>query len=221
MQVVVCSKNKILLILVLFINTTISFSSSAKADVKVEKIDKVLNWDDTDFYRDADINIQLAKKIKQERKRRVELKNKGYSNKDINRILKEEKEKNILTTQNNGINQKQQHNGTDDNVEDVFGNEDDDEEEEEYVLVRKKKKNGKVINKKNKAYIIDEDNYDRFAALVIADLSAGPLHETAADGEGMLLVGAVNPLIASAEERQRQKLRKISAHDLPVEGGEA
>ena len=34
-------------------------------------------------------------------------------------------------------------------------------------------------------------------------------------------VGAVNPLIASAEERQRQKLRKISAHDLPVEGGEA
>ena len=69
--------------------------------------------------------------------------------------------------------------------------------------------------------VIDEDNYDRFAALVIADLSAGPLHETAADGEGMLLVGAVNPLIASAEERQRQKLRKISAHDLPVEGGEA
>ena len=160
MQVVVCSKNKILLILVLFINTTISFSSSAKADVKVEKIDKVLNWDDTDFYRDADINIQLAKKIKQERKRRVELKNKGYSNKDINRILKEEKEKNNLTTQNNGINQKQQHNGTDDNVEGVFGNEDDDEEEEEYVLVRKKKKNGKVINKKNKAYLIDKDNYN-------------------------------------------------------------
>ena len=159
MQVVVCSKNKILLILVLFINTTISFSSSAKADVKVEKIDKVLNWDDTDFYRDADINIQLAKKIKQERKRRVELKNKGYSNKDINRILKEEKEKNNLTTQNNGINQKQQHNSTDDNIENAFGDEDDDEEEE-YVLVRKKKKNGKVINKKNKAYIIDEDNYN-------------------------------------------------------------
>ena len=27
--------------------------------------------------------------------------------------------------------------------------------------------------------VIDDDNYDRFAALVISDLSAGPLHEAA------------------------------------------
>ena len=47
--------------------------------------------------------------------------------------------------------------------------------------------------------VIDEDNYDRFAALVIADLSAGPLHETAAGGEQMLLVGEADPLAMSPE----------------------
>ena len=64
--------------------------------------------------------------------------------------------------------------------------------------------------------VIDDDNYDRFAALVIADLSAGPLHESAANGEGMLLVGALNPLGMSAEERQRQTVRTVSAADLPA-----
>ena len=66
--------------------------------------------------------------------------------------------------------------------------------------------------------VIDEDNYERFAALVIADLSAGPLHETAANGEGMLLVGALNPLIMSREERAKQKVRTISPADLTAEG---
>jgi hypothetical protein len=67
--------------------------------------------------------------------------------------------------------------------------------------------------------VIDEDNYDRFAALVIADLSAGPLHETAAGGDGMLLVGEPNPLRMSSEERQHQKIRAVSGGDLP-DGGE-
>ena len=66
--------------------------------------------------------------------------------------------------------------------------------------------------------VIDEDNYDRFAALVIADLSAGPLHDSAADGEGMLLVGEPNPLAMSSEERRLQKVRTVSADDLPVRG---
>ncbi|MBR0041281.1 MAG: hypothetical protein IJP64_07860 [Oscillospiraceae bacterium] len=69
--------------------------------------------------------------------------------------------------------------------------------------------------------VIDEDNYERFAALVIADLNAGPLHESASDGEGMLLVGELNPLTMSAEERRNQKLRTVSAGELPSEGGEA
>lgn len=67
--------------------------------------------------------------------------------------------------------------------------------------------------------VIDEDNYDRFAALVIADLAAGPLHSRAADGAGMLLVGERDPLILSPEERRRQKLRRIGGDDLPM-GGE-
>ena len=67
--------------------------------------------------------------------------------------------------------------------------------------------------------IIDEDNYDRFAALVIADLCAGPLHDSAKEGGDMLLVGAVNPLIMSSEEREKQKVRSIHFGDLDL-GGE-
>ncbi len=67
--------------------------------------------------------------------------------------------------------------------------------------------------------VIDEDNYDRFAALVIADLSVGPLHTSAVGGEGMLLVGALNPLTMSAEERRNQKLRTVTIGALP-NGGE-
>ena len=35
--------------------------------------------------------------------------------------------------------------------------------------------------------VIDEDNYERFAALVIADLNAGPLHDAAMKDGDMLL----------------------------------
>ena len=58
--------------------------------------------------------------------------------------------------------------------------------------------------------VIDEDNYDRFAALVIADLSVGPLHDAAVNGGEMLLVGELNPLTMSREERQHQKLRVVT-----------
>ena len=57
--------------------------------------------------------------------------------------------------------------------------------------------------------VIDEDNYDRFAALVIADLSAGPLHEAAASGGDMLLLGAVDPLRATREQRAHQRVRVV------------
>lgn len=57
--------------------------------------------------------------------------------------------------------------------------------------------------------VIDEDNYDRFAALVISDLSAGPLRDAAVNGGDMLLVGAVNPLRMTPEQRAGQKLRKV------------
>ncbi len=62
--------------------------------------------------------------------------------------------------------------------------------------------------------VIDDDNYDRFAALVISDLSAGPLHDAALKGDDMLLVGAVNPLIMTKEERKAQKVRTVSVKEL-------
>ncbi len=63
--------------------------------------------------------------------------------------------------------------------------------------------------------VIDEDNFDRFAALVIADLKAGALHDAAKNGGNMLLVGEADPLQMTQEERQNQSVRTI---DLISEG---
>ena len=68
--------------------------------------------------------------------------------------------------------------------------------------------------------VIDDDNYDRFAALVIADLSAGPLRDAAVNGGDMLLVGALNPLLLSREERRRQKVRTVTADGIDLGGEE-
>lgn len=57
--------------------------------------------------------------------------------------------------------------------------------------------------------VIDEDNYDRFAALVIADLKAGPLHDAALNGGDMLLVGEANPLQMTREQRSHQRVRPV------------
>ena len=57
--------------------------------------------------------------------------------------------------------------------------------------------------------VIDEDNYDRFAALVIADLSAGPLHDAAVNGGDMLLVGEADPLHMTRDQRAHQKARVV------------
>ena len=57
--------------------------------------------------------------------------------------------------------------------------------------------------------VIDEDNYDRFAALVIADLKAGPLHDAAIHGGDMLLVGEPDPLHMTREQRAAQVLRPV------------
>ena len=68
--------------------------------------------------------------------------------------------------------------------------------------------------------VIDEDNYDRFAALVIADLNAGFLHGEAKERGRMLLVGALNPLLLSPEERASQRLHAVSGSDAGKELGE-
>ena len=58
--------------------------------------------------------------------------------------------------------------------------------------------------------VIDEDNYDRFAALVIADLNAGPLRDAALNGGDMLLVGEMDPLHMTRTQRESQRVRRIS-----------
>ena len=57
---------------------------------------------------------------------------------------------------------------------------------------------------------IDEDNYDRFAALVIADLNAGELRDAAVNGGDMLLVGEADPLSMTAEQRKNQKVSIVT-----------
>lgn len=64
--------------------------------------------------------------------------------------------------------------------------------------------------------IIDEDNYDRFAALVIADLNAGPLKDAAVNDGDTLVIGEADPLHMTSEERRNQTVRRI---DSLKEGG--
>ena len=58
--------------------------------------------------------------------------------------------------------------------------------------------------------IIDDDNYDRFAALVISDLSGGPLHHAALHGGDMLLLGEADPLHMTPAQRKHQRLTDIA-----------
>lgn len=58
--------------------------------------------------------------------------------------------------------------------------------------------------------VIDDDNYDRFAALVLADMKAGPLHDAALNDGDTLVVGEANPLQMTMEERKNQKAVSVS-----------
>lgn len=58
--------------------------------------------------------------------------------------------------------------------------------------------------------VIDDDNYDRFAALVIADLHSGPLHDAAVNERKMLVVGEADPLSMTREQRHNQKTSTVS-----------
>ncbi|SFB96751.1 hypothetical protein [Butyrivibrio sp. YAB3001] len=64
--------------------------------------------------------------------------------------------------------------------------------------------------------VIDEDNYDRFAALVLADMNAGPLHEAALNDGETLVIGEADPLHMTAQQRKNQNIKAIS---LPDGGG--
>lgn len=57
--------------------------------------------------------------------------------------------------------------------------------------------------------VIDEDNYERFAALVIADMNAGALREEALNNGKTIVVGEANPLSMTKEQREHQKIRPV------------
>lgn len=63
---------------------------------------------------------------------------------------------------------------------------------------------------KHNFHVIDEDNYDRFAALVIADLRCGNLHDLAQNERKMLIVGEADPLNMTMEQRQNQRVQVVS-----------
>ena len=58
--------------------------------------------------------------------------------------------------------------------------------------------------------VIDDDNYDRFAALVIADMHSGPLHDAALIDGDTLVIGEPDPLHMSTEQRRSQKVRQVT-----------
>ena len=64
--------------------------------------------------------------------------------------------------------------------------------------------------------VIDDDNYDRFAALVLSDMNSGPLRDAAVNDGETLVVGEADPLKMTPEQRHNQKVVPVS---LPT-GGE-
>lgn len=65
--------------------------------------------------------------------------------------------------------------------------------------------------------VIDDDNYDRFAALVLADMNSGPLHDAALNDGETLVVGEADPLHMTALQRQNQQVKSVS---LPTGGAQ-
>ena len=57
--------------------------------------------------------------------------------------------------------------------------------------------------------VIDDDNYDRFAALVLADMNSGPLHDAAVNDGDTLVLGEPDPLKMTPEQRRNQTVTVI------------
>lgn len=57
--------------------------------------------------------------------------------------------------------------------------------------------------------VIDDDNYDRFAALVLSDMNSGPLHEAAENDGDTLVVGEADPLKMTPQQRKNQTLHSV------------
>ncbi len=58
--------------------------------------------------------------------------------------------------------------------------------------------------------VIDDHNYDRFAALVISDLNCGFLHDSALNEGKTLVVGEASPLSMTMEQRKNQEAVSVT-----------
>ncbi|MBO5610317.1 MAG: hypothetical protein J5929_08160 [Eubacterium sp.] len=65
--------------------------------------------------------------------------------------------------------------------------------------------------------VIDEDNFERFAALVITDLKAGELHELLVNEGKTLVIGEADPLSMTSEQRKNQETRSVK---VALKGGD-
>jgi len=63
--------------------------------------------------------------------------------------------------------------------------------------------------------VIDDDNYDRFAALVISDMNSGPLHDAAVNDGDTLVLGEPDPLNMTPEQR---RIQTVTAVKFPTGG---
>ena len=94
--------NKFLLLF--FLCIFIIHSNITYSEVVIEKLDKIVNWDNQEFYKDALTNLEIAKQIKQESKMRKKLKDAGFSQDEITEIMQNKNNKRQTKLNNNDYN---------------------------------------------------------------------------------------------------------------------
>lgn len=174
------------LLFFVFINST--SNTQLKAEVVIDKVDGMIDWNRASNYREAEQNLQIAKGIYAERKRRKQLQNANVSKKEIEEIIKKERADGLYSGQSNNNSktskdEKQTKNDNDKKTENNDNKDDDDadqdnsysingvdfdEEKEEKkqtksLSVKNKKKKKNYYNsrkKKNKIKEIEEENND-------------------------------------------------------------
>lgn len=100
---------------------------NVNARVNIEKVKKDINWDDKDLYNEAQINLEIARRIQRENKRKKQLQEEGYNKQQIADIIKKERE----NANGNALQETKTEQAVSvKNNKNVDDNEDNDEDEE-------------------------------------------------------------------------------------------
>ena len=110
-------------------------------NVIIEKINGMIDWDRQANYEEAKKNLQLAKEIKAEHRRRKQLRQAGVPEDEIKRIINSEREGKILNKHNNMDNDKIS-NGKTTNINGIS----DNSIEGDIVYINGKRVNNKSLN---------------------------------------------------------------------------